>query len=278
MRMPGTEQWKPSFVKDTIRFDRSLARQTHTIAKLMGSAGRESVTEPDDALFAFVHAAELAFATGQVEVGLRQCRDILKFAARKPMTSMQKALLATIGSITGKTEVILTQRGALVSGEKEGDETNLSFEGESTPYVVDITRMLIAAWAADRRRGDERQSFNPEILSTGAIRAAVLDSDECRVVFGREAQLRPRSQYEAVLRMIDSYSYRLGVMRSDREYWDQLIPQGDLIDWSLLALLLFVFRTSPWVVDSWGINNPDGIFICELAKSILDLTVGDRRR
>lgn len=270
MRMPGTEEWRASVVKDVIKFDRSLARKSQSIAKLMGRPGRQNAEGPDDALFAFVHAAELAFATGQVEAGLRTCRDILKFAARKPTTSMQMALVATIGSIIGMSEVTFTPVGARVSGF--GQETSISFEEQSTPFILELMRMLIAAWAAGRRFGDQKQLFSPEILPRGALRAAVLESAECRIVVNMNPQSRPRSQYGPVSRMIDSYSYRLDVMRSDREYWDQLIPQGDLIDWSLLAILVAIFRTSLWSDETREMTNGDGIFMRDLAKRIVQLT------
>lgn len=105
----------------------------------------------------------------------------------------------------------------------------------------------------------------------GGIRTAVVESEEGRIVFGRHGE-----QYEALVRMIRGYSYRLGVMRSDREYWDQLVPQGDLIDWSLLAMLIFIFRTSPVGIDIRNNANADGIFICDLAISIVHK--GERHR
>lgn len=264
MRMPGTAQWKPSFVKDVIAFDRNLARNARAIAKVMGDSDRDGIAVPDDSLFAFVHAAELAFATGQVEVGLRQCRDVLKFAAGKPMTLMQMALLATIGSITGRTTVNLTQYGARVSGKEFQEGVTFSFEEKPTPYIVEITRILLAAWACGRQANDQEQALNAEILPAGIIRTAVLESEEGRIVFGRDGE-----QYEALTGMIRRYSYRLEVMRSDREYWDQLVPLGDLIDWSLLGLLVFIFRTSPPTIEIRTNMNLDGLFICDLALSIV---------
>ena len=117
MPLPGTEQWDRGEIARMIAFERETPAAIDGLMPLIASANGEGPQGfaarriPTDAPFALQWAAELAFASDQVELGLDICSQIVALLRPRPPTPMQWALWASAGALSWQVVTALFPSG-----------------------------------------------------------------------------------------------------------------------------------------------------------------------
>ena len=120
MRLPGSENWDEERVREHILFLEAVSRSIPSLVAEIASHAYNGDPErmaarPNDALFAITEAAELAFAIGDVELGLEYARDAaarLGAGDRQIFTPMQALLAATLGALANSLDVVWNGDGS----------------------------------------------------------------------------------------------------------------------------------------------------------------------
>ena len=291
MRLPGTEEWSPVNVTKRIAFERNVASAASKLS--VETLRNENFVNPrqaerliaTDSIFALGRAAELAFASDQVPVGIEICSEILRHKGARPRTPMQFVFYATIGALIGAFKVILSPAGMEIIRIDETfmaeDMRLLRWPTESSTQTLRLIRLAIPAAVATGFGSEFLQSFfNSEGPYTRpSVFAALISSLE----FQAAAQLSSGPVRDAdnpfvALSLLElDYMRRLRVIQSDIPYWSSIRPRGSIIDWPLLALWVGAVRSGKIRSDSMQSEAQDGLpsFVHSLAKSLVENT---RRR
>ncbi|MGB9368251.1 MAG: hypothetical protein WCE79_19790 [Xanthobacteraceae bacterium] len=251
MRLRGTEEWTDESVNDEIAFEVTFAKSASSVLDLMDSADGAAEMRTarhqhrSESLFALGRAAEIAFVTGNIQRGHSICVQL--FEQFRPLTPMQFALYACVGSILGKSQVHFEPGGILLKPTTE--QTPLKFEwwpGDDSAYFTAVMRFLFPAAAASGSVSEvlsELFDGSQETLRPQAL-AALRMSAEFRALVPT-TQTETDGQLRAIVAMEESYAQRLSLMQQDRYHWHILQPKGSLLDWPLLCVWVAVLRGTP---------------------------------
>ncbi len=275
MALDGADRWPRGAVDRVIGFERALAKAMPTlgsaIARANGYFDPDAYVRlvPSDAPFALVRAIELAFATDQLDLGLKLCHQLVIDEATRPKTPMQFAQWGTIGALLRLVTVRFTPAG--IRYRANVDWQDGFSEGTIVvpwPELGSQARLLAQrTLPAAILTGSARQVFNPFFdgdQQAGRRRstwAFVSTTDEFRVAQGvsglklrvdpsvdaRAERASARLESLAALGALErNYHARLDAMRATPA-WDDLRFRGNLIDWSLLAFYAAgLQKRAPW--------------------------------
>ena len=128
MRLPGTENWLKQDVNAQVAFEVGFADDSEYLTRLFAhglsernlinpiqveqSSSGQTKQYDTEAIFARGRAAELAFATEDIQLGLSICRDLLQ--KDHPQTPMQTAYYAALGAAVGALGVKFSPDGVFI--------------------------------------------------------------------------------------------------------------------------------------------------------------------
>jgi hypothetical protein len=243
MRLPGTEQWSEESIGAQIAFEKVFAESAPSLLEVIDAADRDREPERttqrqlSESIFALGRAAELAFATEQVQRGISICK--LMMTSEGPKTPMQLAFYATVGALIGAVRIHLNQEGALIERRAlHLKDILLSWPHDDSAYVVRLMRHFLPAAAASGPLfemigglvAEQQVGMKPQVMaSLGA-------SIELQSFLGDFKQL------QAIQVMEENYATRLSLMRNDSFHWHSMQPKGAIIDWPLLCVWVGIFR------------------------------------
>lgn len=299
MRLPGTENWDPVQVRRVIEFERNVARALPTLIASMAPASDYAEPEfdtniaPNDRQFALVRAAELAFVTDQIELGLEICVELLQFRYGLPKTVMQAVQWASIGSALGRVKVRLDASGAQIS-------TNVNLESrdfidlfkipwpETASQTVSLARRLIPAASASGEANEQIRLMPSQVEGRGHAAVAMIElTDEFAAALIIDGQMTrneqsirglDRAPTKAELNRLQnslfetfeaSYLKRINMMRRT-PMWNNLRVRGNLIDWSLLLFWISRLRHKNRA-RATGPRINELVFVRDLARKLAKL-------
>ena len=251
---------------------------------------------PNDALFAITEAAELAFAIGDVDLGLEYARDAasrLGAGDGQIFTPMQALLAATLGALANSLDIvwdgdsfarIVRPPDAFARTIGIADFTGrITFNAPSAAYNVALMQRVAAAQAASAF--DRRLPLDPDVGPTlrfgvEAGDAEGFDPRRRRYVWNA-FRLTPEGQ-AAIGERMPSYGTLARIVAGRELHFDAQLALGDatdvagphrggFIDWGLLALWTGFFRTHPLRFAKYRAQTEGGSFIRALAAAIADL-------
>jgi len=275
MRLPGSEDWPPRDIEAQIAFERGFADDASLLlrefyeANYGPEASKLASFRPTEGLYARGKAAELAFATADVELGISICLEII--AKEKPSTLMQAAYFAVLGSVAGAIKVQPLPNGALIfmpNNPKDG--LRFLFPQDDSDFAAMLMRLFLPAVAAS---GGLTASFSfhgledikPQTMEKFSV------SHEFRALLedGQSASRR-YERSAAILALETQYSARLSIMRRDHYHWNLMQPRGPIIDWPLLCTWVAISRFSQiFGPEEIPVPNEDARFIRWLATEIV---------
>jgi len=276
MRLPGTEKWDSANVVSQIAFEQNFAA---TAPKLMREVGYSDAlpfkAKPSDAniseaIFALGRAAELAFATEQISLGLQICEEIaLKYL--RPTTLMQIAFGATVTAATGFVRVELDNKGITLRSYTE-ESINIPWPRDNSAAAADLLRWFLPSAVASVPRSTlDSQLQNPVEygISYQEFTQLKLDSEFRALADNGEFNL---TRLGVILSLEDGFKARLLNLQNDVHHWEMFEPKGSLIDWRLLCLWVGIYRFDPDMAKlASGIKqqrNDAGEFIRSLAANL----------
>jgi hypothetical protein len=273
MRLPGTEQWAREDLAAQIAFERTFAEAVPHLLELSTVLGwRDAADEQQQIsewIFALGRAAELAFATEDVDLGLQICREIENVKAVGSLTPMQLAFYAAICALIGSVEIRLDAQGVSIARTVHAQRfLHYAWPFADSIHAVRMMRHFIPAAAAS---GPPTSSIGPwldtsEVVKPQAL-AALRMSLEYRSLDTPHSD--DRSRLRAIQAMEENYAAQLELMRSE-PHWKIAEPKGSIIDWSLLCIWVSVLRFRTVAVDAVEslTTSEEGSFIRWLASEI----------
>lgn len=295
MPLPGTEDWRRRDIERMIAFERETPEAIADLMPLIASANGEGPQgivarrAPTDAPFALQRAAELAFASDQVGLGLDICAQIVTWLRPKPPSPMQWALWATAGALSGQVLTILTPKGARAAWFDDAlDQRSLqrirrlgdfpARKGiveidwpEGSANVVALGRKLIPAVLASVGPQGLRTLYIEDLQPSLRIAAetALRLTDEFRAAdFLSDVKTASLRDADDSLRALEHrYTQRLRFLRASPR-WKRLSVPIPLIDWGLLGLYLGAVRLGREEFDQRLEPGSAPAFIWQLALNI----------
>ncbi len=291
MRLPGTEEWNSDAVSLRIAFERNVATASVPLLTEI-AAGRNFYNPeelgqrlPSDSIFALGRAAELAFCTENFDLGFQILREMLIHDYTAPRTPLQFAFYATVGALLRSFKIMLYPYGAVIV--EPPDTLHEKFKAQLAPRMdriewpmssstvtVKLIRLLLPAAAASGLSSESVDALSGNIEEQAikpSIAAAVLASQEYEAIAAWRA---PQVDFDWLTGAIESletnYHRQLRLLRSDAFYWRTLRPKGSIIDWSLLALWVFILRRGGEhdVLERIHASSDEATYIRSLASII----------
>jgi len=269
MRLPGTERWSDEGIRGQIAFEMAFAKAAPSLLQVIDAADRDrepergSQRQVSESIFALGRAAELAFATEQLQRGVSICAHMMM--SESPKTPMQIAFYATVGAIIGAVQVHLNPRGAVIERQPlHLEDIPLAWPHDDSAHVVTLMRHFLPAAAAS----------GPLFEMIRDVVAGELVGVKPQVVAGLGASIElqaligdPR-QLQAIEAMEQNYATRLSLMRNDSFHWESMQPNGAIIDWPLLCVWVAISRFSGSVADKIMPRSEAAVFVRWLAREL----------
>jgi hypothetical protein len=286
MKLPGAEQWTPDAILRRVKFEKNIAYGAPFLQR--ETAKGDSLVNPDevsrfrpsDSIFAFGRAAELAFATEQLDLGLEICHEMLAHEETAPKTPMQFAFYATVGALIRAFKVEIYPTGASLVGDHiSATQIGMGhratyWQMESSVHATKLIRLILPAVAASglaEKAFDVLSRERSQNAIKSAVRAAVTASPEFRcieeLVNSKQSPGRTRLY---LAELVAGYSLRLGLLRADQFYWETLRPKGSIVDWPILAFLVAAIRDGMSIAEQG--RSQEAEFIAALATNIAQRT------
>ncbi len=282
MRLPGSEDWPPKDIEAQVAFERGFADDAaHLLQDFFEANFGVEVSKlasfrPTEGIYARGKAAELAFATADVALGITICLEII--AKEYPLTPVQAAYFAALGSVTGAIQVRSLPNGVVIFGPNRLEKgIPVSWPQDDSDFAATLMRLFLPAVAAS---GGLMAPFS--FHDWGDVKPQTMEkfsaSHEFRALLGNGGSApRQYERFAAILAMETQYSAHLSIMRRDQYHWKLMQPRGPIIDWPLLctwvALTRFGKAFSPQEIP---IPNADADFIRWLGAEIV--AAADRSR
>lgn len=294
MALPGIEGWDLDYVKRVIDFEVSVARNLPALVASFAQASQYAEPEavgqlaPNDAPFALMRAAELAFAIDEFDLGYELCRRLLVASEARPRTSMQYAQWATVGAALGAVRVRLDRNGAYITSvpAAQAVESELQLPWPATAsQTIELARRFIPAaiatgpafhaiWPLAIADGQGLASasamamveMTDEFLAATALDRDTPDRLGLMVSFpdGEDGDRAFGRAFE-VLEM--AYAKRLAAL-ARAPTWRALRIRGNLIDWGLVVLWIARMRRSPIILEIQP-RTKAGAFARDLAERLV---------
>jgi hypothetical protein len=278
MRLPGTAEWANENVAAQIVFERSFAAAAPRLMDSMSFAyqlseeARLAMPRVSEAVFALGRAAELAFATEDIRLGLRICADLAAVEKTRPNTPMQLAFYAAVASIAATVQLEIDPEGVSLIRLNEQDRSlRYRWPQDDSPLMVTMMRRFFpAAFASLPWVKISPLLFNPQTIKPQAM-AAFAASLEFRALMAvpNEGQQSSVERLRAIEMLEENYAARLSLMRNDVHHWDLMQPTGALLDWPLLCIWVGILRFDPAMAEIGSRpRNEAGAFIRWLAMEL----------
>jgi hypothetical protein len=288
-RLPGTEEWSPQDISDTVEFFLGCAENAVALQRELGppfqsEAPRKfpsaSPMEP------YTRAVGLLLATDRTEQALILLREPLRII--RPLTTRQDRYDLSVAEFTRVALFCALARVGTIRVNDEAFEIATEYgyfalvRNRDWHYeMLAVLPVLYVCALALRSEAEVIDRFAKILTSeedspgsfvmTESLEFRALGIFQINERAKRSPMVTTTHPLDAlmVLRQMENrYDLRLQTYKQDQYHWSLLNTEGDLIDWPLLVTELAAFRVSidpglPFVPDTAG-----GSFIRSLALEL----------
>jgi hypothetical protein len=267
MRLPGTEQWAKPNLEAQIGFELAFGKAAPALLQIMDAADRDgepsSPPQHTESIFAWGRAAELAFATEDLQRGVSICAHMVK--SERPKTPMQLAFYATVGTLIGAVRVHLDPELAFIKASHHPEPFQFRWPRDDSAYVVTLMRHFLPAAALSGPLPDMIVLLGKQLgAMKPQVQAGLSANIEAQALLGAYN----RRQFQAIQTMEANYETRLFLMQSDSFHWQSIQPNGAIIDWPLLCVWGALFQFNPVAEKEIPPSSEAAAFIRWLAHEL----------
>jgi hypothetical protein len=272
-QLPGA-QWSEETVTNRLRFLLNCAENVRELTTLLGSRQRETrerpaeprrgegPTDAENANIAdcFSEAAEIAFSTDRLEIGLDRLRSAIGAvdASRSDVISLARAALYSALVNDGAIRISTTGLQITLLNQERADRPwtqlgNMRQIAQALPILVTAALLrgsadeLAPILFPDEVENDARM-LRTMLAAFAAPEFAVLGlfgisrrGSRFSIAYDNPPDSMLGGQ-SALLEMERNYEDRIQFERSDESHWEALRVHGGLIEWRLLAIHVALVR------------------------------------